>query len=152
MSRVRQYATNYILVGAHIWGVQCHSHIWPSVTLKGQSQGHSDFEGLYLVKLGHMLQLDTTRKPYTGSPMTLSHLALSDLERSKSKWLRFPSIISRKSSRLRPNVTITHYRKAYIGSPLVRLHLNLETLKGQCQGHSDFEGLYLVKKLSYAIC
>ncbi len=40
----------------HIWGVQWHHHLWPWVTLKGQSQGHSDFEALYLVKeLGHML-------------------------------------------------------------------------------------------------
>ena len=36
-------------------------------------------------------------------------------------------------------------RKAYMGSPLVRLHLTLVTLKVQCQGHLDFEGLYLVK-------
>ena len=30
------------------------------------------------------------------------------------------------------------------GGLLVRLHLNLSTLKGQWQGHSDFEGLYVV--------
>ena len=35
-----------------------------------------------------------------------------------------------------------------MGSPLVRLYLTLVTLKGQCQGHSDLEGLYLVKELS----
>ncbi len=28
-----------------------NDHIWPGVTLKGQSQGHSDFEAyMYLVK------------------------------------------------------------------------------------------------------
>ena len=37
-------------------------------------------------------------------------------------------------------------RKAYMGSPLVQLHLTLVILKGQCQGHSDFEVLYLVKE------
>ena len=30
-------------------------------------------------------------------------------------------------------------RGAYMGSQLVWLHLALVTLKGQCQGHSDFE-------------
>ncbi len=33
-------------------------------------------------------------------------------------------------------------------SPLVRLPLTLLTLKGQWQGHSDLEGLYLVKEPS----
>ncbi len=37
-----------------------------------------------------------------------------------------------------------------MGGPLMRLHLTLVTLKGHCQGHSDFEGLYLVKELSEA--
>ncbi len=36
-------------------------------------------------------------------------------------------------------------RKACIGMQLVQLHLTLVTLKGQCQGYSDVEGLYLVK-------
>ncbi len=34
------------------------------------------------------------------------------------------------------------------GCSLMRLHLILETLKDQCQGHSDFEGLNLVKEQS----
>ncbi len=29
--------------------------------------------------------------------------------------------------------------------------LILEILKGQCQGHADFEGLHVVNKRSYAI-
>ncbi len=46
----------WTLVGKHIWGVQWHHHVWPWVTFKGQIQGHSDFEALYLVKeLGHIL-------------------------------------------------------------------------------------------------
>ncbi len=32
-----------------------------------------------------------------------------------------------------------------MGNPLMQLHLTLVTLIGQCQGHSDFEGLYFVK-------
>ena len=36
-------------------------------------------------------------------------------------------------------------------SPLVWLHLTSVTLKGQYQGHSDFESLYLVKEPSSAI-
>ncbi len=35
--------------------------------------------------------------------------------------------------------------KAYIGSPLMQLHLTLVTFKGLRQGHSDFESLYLIK-------
>ncbi len=39
-----------------------------------------------------------------------------------------------------------------MGSPLVQLHLTLVTLKGHCHGHPGFEGLYLVKKVSWTIC
>ncbi len=38
--------------------------------------------------------------------------------------------------------------EAYMRSPLVWLHLTSVTLKGQCQGHSHFERLYLEKELS----
>ncbi len=34
-----------------------------------------------------------------------------------------------------------------MGSPFVRLHLTIVTFKGQCQGHSDSEGLCCVKEL-----
>ncbi len=40
-------------------------------------------------ELSHMLLFDTSRKPYLGSPMTLSYLNLNDLESSKSMSLRF---------------------------------------------------------------
>ncbi len=36
-----------------------------------------------------MLVLNINRKPYMGSPMALSNLTLTDLERSKSRSLRF---------------------------------------------------------------
>ncbi len=68
-------------------------------------------------ELGHMLPLDTTGKPYIESPMTSymtlsgferakSHLTFSDLERSKSRSLRFQSIIFRKEQSWGPYVTI----------------------------------------------
>ncbi len=38
-------------------------------------------------ELDHMLLLNINRKAYMGSPMTLSHLTLTDVERSKSSWV-----------------------------------------------------------------
>ncbi len=50
------------------------------LTLKGEIQGRSDLEALYLVKeqnVGrHVLLLNIKRKAYMGSQMTLSHLTL----------------------------------------------------------------------------
>ena len=43
-------------------------------------------------------------------------------------------------------------REAYMGSPLIQLHVTLVTFKGLCQGHSGFKSFYLIKELSYAIC
>ncbi len=37
-------------------------------------------------------------------------------------------------------------RKAYMENSFLRLHFTSVTLKCLCQGHSDFEGLYLVKE------
>ncbi len=39
-------------------------------------------------------------------------------------------------------------RKACMGSPMARLHLPLVTLKGYCEGHTDFKDLYLINELS----
>ena len=85
-----------------------------------------------------------------GSPMTLSYLTLSHLERSKSRSLIFQSIISRKGAELGHMLFLNINRKACMGSPLAQLHLTLVTLEGQCQGHSDFEGLYLVNMVKEA--
>ena len=85
-----------------------------------------------------------------GSPVTLSYVTLPDLVRSKSWSLRFRSIISRKGA-VRAYITININminRKSYKGSPLMQLCVTSVTLKGQCQGHSDLENLYLVKELS----
>ncbi len=52
------------------------------------------------------------------SPMTPSHLTLSDLERSKSRSLRFQSLISRKGAELGPVLLLSIYRKPYVASLL----------------------------------
>ncbi len=56
-----------------------------------KSQGHPDFEALSrkAAQLGPMLLLNINRKPYMKNPIALSHLTLSDLERSKSRLPRF---------------------------------------------------------------
>ena len=69
-----------------------------------------------------------------------------DLERSKSRLLRFRGLICNKGVELGDILLLNINGKAYMGSPLVRLHLTLVTLKGQCQGRSDFKGFYLVKE------
>ncbi len=40
----------YMSIGNHVWRIQWHHQIWPWVAFKGQIQGDSDFEVLYLVK------------------------------------------------------------------------------------------------------
>ena len=57
------------------------------MTLKGQIQDHSDFQPLLScngAELDHMLLVNINGKAYMGSSKTLSHMTLSDLERSKS--------------------------------------------------------------------
>ncbi len=65
-----------------------------------------------------MLLFDTTRKPYMGSPITPSHLILNDLERSKSRSLRFQSLIFIIVAKLGYKLLLTINRKPYIGSPM----------------------------------
>ena len=73
------------------------------MTLKDQSQGHSNFVRPYQIVLGYMLLLNI-------------------------------------------------HTKAYMGSPMVCLHFALVTLKSQCQGHTDFEGLYVINEPRLAKC
>ncbi len=68
-----------------------------------------------------MLLLDTTRKPYLGSPMTLSHLTLSDLERSKSRLLRLRSILSCKGVKL-GYMLVLNIDRIYMGSQMHASH------------------------------
>ncbi len=53
------------------------------LTLKGQMQGHSDFEGLYIMyisckrtQLNHILLLNINRTSHMGSPMASSHFVI----------------------------------------------------------------------------
>ena len=64
-----------------------------------------------------------------GSPMALSHLTLSDLERSKSRSLIFQSLISRKGAQLGPMLLLNINGKPYIGSTMAPLHLTLSDLE-----------------------
>ena len=43
-------------------------------------------------------------------------------------------------------------RKAYVGSPVLQLHLTLVSLIGRSQDHSDFAELYLIEEQNKAIC
>ncbi len=61
------------------------------------------------------------------SPMEASHLTLSDLERSKSRSLRFQSLISRKGAQLGPMLLLNINRKPYMGSPMtINVKFDLE--------------------------
>ncbi len=55
-----------------------------------------------------------------GCPMALSHLTLSDLERSNSRPPRFKSLISHKGAQLDPMLLLNINRKPYtcMGSPM----------------------------------
>ncbi len=73
-----------------------------------------------------------------------SNLTLSDLERSISRSLGFRSLIFHKGAELGHMLLLNIHRKAYMRSPMT--HLTLSDPKGQSQGHSDFEGLYVVNE------
>ncbi len=77
--------------------------------------------------------------------ITKSLWTLGDLERSKSKSLRFQSLIFRKEAELDPILLLIINRKPYMASLMTPSLLTLSDLKGQ--GHSDFKALYLVKEL-----
>ncbi len=75
-----------------------------------------------------MLLLNINRKPYVGSPMTLPHLTLSDLERSNSKSPKFRSLISHKGAELGP-MLILNITKPNMGSPTAPSDLTLSDLE-----------------------
>ncbi len=77
-----------------------------------------------------MLLLDITRKSYTWSPMTLSHLTLRDLGRSKSRSRRYRSIMSHKRAELGHMLLLEINRKVCMGGPFMQLHLTLMAFKG----------------------
>ena len=68
-----------------------------------------------------MLLLTINREPYMVSPMTLWHLNLSDLQRSKSRSPRFQSPLYRKGAQLGHKLLLTVNRKPYMGSAMTPL-------------------------------
>ena len=60
-----------------------------------------------------MLLLNINKKPDMGSPMALFHVTLCDLERLKSRSLRFQSLISRKGVELGHILLLNINRKPY---------------------------------------
>ncbi len=64
-----------------------------------------------------------------GSPMTLSNLTLSDLERSKSRSLRFQSLTSRKGGLFGPMLLLNINRKPYAGNSMKSSDLALSDLE-----------------------
>ncbi len=109
-----------------------------------------------------VLLLNINGKPYMRSPMTLSHLTLSYLERSNSRSvrLRFRSLISRKGAELGhmllPVLDIN--RKQYMGSPMTLSHLTLgdlerpisRSLRGQRLKAAELRHMLLLK-MSYQL-
>ncbi len=63
------------------------------------------------------------------NPMTPSLLPLSDLERSRSRSLRFQSLISRKGTELDPMLVLTINRKPYMASPMALSNLTFTDLE-----------------------
>ncbi len=99
------------------------------MTLKCKSQGHSDFEAIYLAKEQSYAICYYYEKAYVGSPMTLSYLTLSDLEKSNSRSLRFRSLLSRKRAELGHMFLLNINRKPYVGSPMALSDLTLSDLE-----------------------
>ena len=102
------------------------------VTLKGQSQGHSDFKVFYLVmepKVRPYVTINHQQESIYGDPMTPSHFTLSDLERSMSRSLRLQSLISHNGAKSGPMLLLTIDRKPYMGSPMTPSLLTLSDLQ-----------------------
>ena len=79
------------------------------------------------------------------TPMTQSLLTLSDLERSKSRSLRFQRLISRKGAELGPMLLLTINRNPYMASPMALSNLTLtdiERSKFRSLRFSVVENLY----------
>ncbi len=80
------------------------------------------------------------------SPMTPSILILSDLERSKSRSLRFQSLISRKGAELGPILLLTINRKAYMASLITSSIWTLSDLERSKSKSFRFQSLISRKR------
>ena len=76
-----------------------------------------------------MLLPNINWKPYMESPIVPSHLTSNDLERSKSRLLRFQSLISQTGAKLGPMLLLNFIRKQYMGSPMAPSHRTLSDLE-----------------------
>ena len=79
------------------------------------------------------------------NPMTPSHSTLSDLERSKSRSLRFRSLIACKGAKLGHKLLLNMNRKAYIESPMTSSHMTLSDLETSKSGSLRFRCLISCK-------
>ncbi len=77
-----------------------------------------------------MLLLNIDMKACISSPMTLSHLILSDLQRSISRSVRYQILISRKAAELGQMLLhiLSANMKSYMGSPKPPSHLQSNEL------------------------
>ncbi len=100
-----------------------------------------------------MLLLNTKWKSYMGSTTAPSDLTLSDLERPKPRSHRFGRLLSCKGAALGQTSLLSADRKHVESNCIIRLdlqefgHTSLlyrATLKGQSQGHIDFEWQYFL--------
>ncbi len=76
-----------------------------------------------------------------GSPMTPSHLTLSDLESSKSRSSRVQSLVSHKGRELSHKLLLTINRKPYIRCLMALSHLTLSDLERSKSRSSRFRSL-----------
>ena len=77
----------------------------------------------------HAGTIYTNKKPYMENPVIPSHSTLSDLERSKSRSLRFWSLTSCKGAELRHMLLLNINRTAYMGSPMTLSYLTLSDIE-----------------------
>ncbi len=82
------------------------------------SDRRSNLSKIWHLWVGHMLLLNINRKVYMESPMTLSHLTLSDLKGSNSRLLGFRSLIFCEGAELGHKLLLNINRKAYMESPM----------------------------------
>ncbi len=100
-----------------------------------------------MVRVRHVITVYVNRKPFMASPMTLSHLILSDLERSISMSLTLWSLISCKGAELGHILLLNINRKAYMGNPMILSHLTLSgksyTATLLCQMYGRDNSVYI---------
>ncbi len=88
-----------------------------------------------------MITVYVNWKPCMASPMTSSHLTLSDLERSNPRSLRFRNLISWKGAELVHMLVLNIGRKAYMRNQMILLHLTLSDLERSNSRSLTFQSL-----------